>query len=149
MIALRLPFIDDLSLLATTDYLEAEGEPWLGKLGVAFAIANRHERWQQSVSDIVFARFQFSAWNTESPRRLTIDTLDPVIYQDCYKAACAALFRLVPDPTFGADHYLQVETVLAQTGRLPSWAAAPSDPKRPDPTKVTAVIGAHTFLRLK
>lgn len=145
---IRVPLIDDLSWCALTVYMEAEGEPDEGKLGVAWGIANRADRLKQSVPDVVLRAWQFSAWNTDSPRRLALDTLNPDVYHACYRAACGALLRLLPDPTHGADHYLQVETVLAQTGRLPTWAAHPHDPTRVDPSRVVAVIGRHTFLRL-
>lgn len=144
----RVPVLDDLSLTATLVYLEAEGESWQGKLGVAWVVQTRRVRWRQSVPDVIFAPKQFSALNDDSPRRLLLDTLDPAVYADCYKAACGALFELAPDPTGGADHYLRVDAVLAAVGRLPRWAADPADPRRPDPAKVTAVIGRHTYLRL-
>ena len=146
---LRLPCVDDLSWCALTVYLEAEGESWAGKLGIAWAIANRVTRWQKSVSDVVLARFAFSSWNTDSVRRLTLDALDPAIYRDCFKAACAALFALVPDPTNGADHFLNVLATKAMSGgRVPKWAADPADSTRVNVALVTVVIDSHTFLRL-
>jgi spore germination cell wall hydrolase CwlJ-like protein len=55
------------------------------------------------------------------------------------KAAAAALFDLLPDPTNGATHYLNPETVLRVAGKMPSWY---------DPAKITTRIGRHEFLRL-
>jgi hypothetical protein len=141
--------VDDLSWCALTVYLEAEGEAPEGKLAVAWVIANRSARWRESVQDVVFKAWQFSAWNTDSPRRLTLDRLDPDVYHECYRAACGALLRMLPDPTHGADHYLNVETVLRDAGRLPPWAAHPHDPTQVDPSKVTATIGRHTFLQVR
>lgn len=132
----RVPQLDDLLLLAATVKQEAEGEPWEGQLGVAWVIMNRAVRRGRSIADVVFDPHDFSAWNTDSPTRLRLDDIEPEVWAGCYKAACAAYFALVPDPTRGADHYLNPEAVV----RLPSWY---------DPAKVTARIGRHKFLRLE
>ena len=54
------------------------------------------------------------------------------VWRGCYRAAAAAFFALVPDPTVGADHY-------HTTGVSPAWSRG----KVP-----TAVIGNHRFFRL-
>ncbi len=139
---LRLPPpIDDLQALASTIAQEAGGEPFEGKLGVGYVIVTRATRAGRSILDTVLAPAQFSAWNTDAPTRLRLDTTPPEVWAESYKAACAAAFGLLPDPTHGATHYLNEAATRA--GRphrdLPSWF---------DEAKVTVRLGRHTFLRL-
>ncbi len=132
-----MDFRDDLYFLALTIAQEAGGEPFEGKLGVGFVIVNRGG----SIIDTVFRSYQFSCWNSDSPTRLSIDAFSDVTLKESLKAACAAYFKLVDDPTQGATHYLNEEiTRKLRGGSLPSWF---------DESKVTVRIGRHTFLRLK
>lgn len=131
MSGIALEFRDRLHLMALTIAMEAGGEPYLGKLAVACVIQHR----PGSVTDVIFAPLQFSAWNTKSPTRMNLDTLDIDTYRECYKAACAAFFDLSDDPTNGATHYLNPDGVSA----LPDWY---------DESKVTARINHHVFLKL-
>jgi len=130
-----------------TVYLEAEGEPAAGKLAVAWVIRNRSATRGGSMTRTVLEPYQFSSWNTASPRRRALAKVDPAGLEACV-AACILADGLSVDPTKGATHYLNVETVLRDSGKLPAWAADPNDPTQPDPFKVTAQIGRHTFLRL-
>lgn len=132
---------DQLLFLVSTVAMEAEGEPFEGKLGVAFAIITRaKKRHAGSISDTVLKRWQFSAWNTDSPTRMRLDEIQPGIWADCWKAASAAYFSLVPDPTNGADHYLNEPLTrrIRRDGSLPAWV---------DNMTKTVVIGKHTFYR--
>ena len=130
-----MDFRDDLYFLALTVSMEAGGESYEGKLGVAYAIVNRG----QPIIDTVLRSYQFSAWNTDSPTRMQINETPLWAMRDCYKAACAAYFRLTKDPTAGATHYLNEEiTRKMRGGALPRWY---------DEAKVTARIGRHTFLK--
>ena len=52
--ALTVPVMDDLMLLAATVKQEAESEPWEGKLGVAYVIVNRAFKRGQSIPDVIF-----------------------------------------------------------------------------------------------
>lgn len=138
-----VPYVDEPLWIALTVWQEAAGEPWEGKLAVAWSIVNRMRdgRWPSSASDVVFQPLQFSAWNADSPTRMRLDEIRPdnPVWADCYKAACAAYFGLSGDPTRGANHYLNAQVVLSASGRLPSWYSE---------DKVTASIGRHRFLRL-
>lgn len=152
-VPVRLPRPDDLELIALTVKQEAEGEPFLGKVGVAHAIVNRAE-WGAgtSVPDVVFRASQFSAWGTGSPTRLRLDDIPEALWRECYAAACHAVFRrelLLLDPTRGARQYLNVEATKKgrKDGTLPPWAADPHDPTKLDASLVLAVIGHHTFLK--
>jgi spore germination cell wall hydrolase CwlJ-like protein len=118
--------------------MEAEGEPWEGKLGVAYVIVNRSRIRGRSISDVVLDPYDFSAWNTDAVTRLRLDDIDLDLWDECYKAACAAIFGLVPDPTNGADHYLNEPVVLRRAGRLPSWLKH---------MERTTAIGQHTFYK--
>jgi spore germination cell wall hydrolase CwlJ-like protein len=135
-----MEFRDELYFLAVTIALEAGGEPYEGKLGVAFVIKGRAERVKVSITDTIFKGWQFSAWNTEDPARMNIDSIPSEIFKECYKAAVAAFFHLSEDPSKGASHYLNEEvTRKARGGSLPGWF---------DESKVTIRIAHHTFLKL-
>jgi len=131
-----MDFRDEIYFLVFTVVQEAGGEPFEGKLGIAYVVMNRGG----SIIDTVLRGYQFSCWNTESPTRLNIDTIPNEVLMESCKAASAAFFKLVPDPTKGATHYLNEEiTKRIRGGTLPGWF---------DEKKVTARIGRHTFLKL-
>jgi len=132
-----MDFRDDLYFLVLTVSMEAGGEPYEGKLAVAYTVMNRGK----SVIDTVLRSYQFSAWNTDSSTRLGIDDTPIAVLRECYKASCAAYFKLSEDPSLGATHYLNEEvTRKARGGTLPTWF---------DESKVTARIERHTFLKLR
>jgi spore germination cell wall hydrolase CwlJ-like protein len=132
-----MDFRDELYFLMVTVAMEASGEPLEGKIAVAFVICGRGD----STIDSCMRAYQFSSWNTESPTRMNLDVLNEKSMKECYKAACAAYFGLVDDPSKGATHYLNEEMIRkSRGGKLPGWF---------DEKKVTARIGNHTFLRLK
>ena len=139
---------DDLTWLALTVYLEAEGESYEGKLAVAHCIVNRSRLRKKSIADTVFSAWQFSAWNTDSPRRLALDSIHKIAWDDCVKVSLAAMHGAEADPTGGATHYLNTVATRAarKYGDLPEWARDPKSPTEVDPTKLTKVIGKHTFL---
>jgi spore germination cell wall hydrolase CwlJ-like protein len=140
-----------LTLLAATVFLEAEGEPPEGQLGVAWVVRNRVDRWRQDWHDVILAPWQFSCWNpSERPRALArLGQATPQVSESCWRAAAGAIWRLLPTPVEDATHYLNV--TLTRAGRprrdLPKWAADPSDPTRVNSAKVVCVLGRHTFLR--
>jgi spore germination cell wall hydrolase CwlJ-like protein len=135
-----MDFKDALLFLTYTIGQEAGWESFKGKLAVGFVIVHRGESGKVSITDTIFKSFQFSCWNTESPTRMNIDTMPQDIFMECYKAACAAFFNLMEDPSLGATNYLnEEETRKKRGGSLPGWF---------DETKVTARIGRHTFLKL-
>lgn len=132
----------DLMTLTATILGEAEGESLLGKRAVAYVIMNRaaDARWPDTPGDVCLQRLQFSCWNAGSPRvpkmlnpRRT--GVDRKVWDDCFRAAVEALFKLEPDPTGSANHYLAPGSLKI----LPMWA---------QPERVVARIGAHHFYRL-
>ena len=126
-------------ILAINVWMESRGEPYKGKLGVAFATMNRlgDPRWPKSIEDIILQAGQFSWTNTTDPNRMKMDDLDwkDPNFIESHKAAVAAFYKLVPDPTNGANHYLNPNAV----SKLPDWYFK---------GKVTATVGAHEFLKL-
>jgi len=135
-----MDFRDELYFLFLTVEQEAGWEPYEGQLAVAYVIMNRANFSKASVIDTVMRQMQFSCWNAESPTRMNIDTMPFEVMRSSYKAAAAAYFRLVDDPTNGASHYLNEEMARKlRGGDLPAWF---------DEKKITARIGRHTFLKL-
>ena len=130
-----------MDLYAATIYLEAEGESQLGKQGVAWVIRNRMDQRRQSLGDVILARWQFSCWNDDAAgyRKARLTAPNVSLWEGCWEVAVRTYYRDTTDPTMGANHYLNVDVVRQQTGRLPAWY---------DPSKVTAVLGRHTFLNL-
>lgn len=137
-----LPLLDDLTLMAGTILMEAGGESFDGKVAVAWVIMNRDARAKHpGIDEIVWAPYQFSAWNTDAQARSHLQATmlsNPALWDECMKAAAAAIWRFIPDPTHGATMYLNPTlTKQIRGGTLPDWY---------DASKVTAVIGAHEFL---
>lgn len=130
-----LPLVTQEQWLAMTVYMEAEGEPFDGKLAVAQVIRNRAKARNLSLADVVLQPMQFSCWNTDAPTRRKLDNPHPAFWDEC----CRAALYVGPDATQGATHYLNERVVLRESGHLPSWF---------DPAKVTYRIGNHTFLRI-
>lgn len=135
-----------LMVVAATILGEAAGEPTLGKRAVAYVIANRckDERWPDTGAEVCLQRRQFSCWNVGSvtlpcmyrPQKHATEE----VWNACVWAALDAEWRLEPDPTHGANHYLnEDETRRIRDGSLPSWFREGA---------VTVRIGRHTFLRL-
>lgn len=141
---------DDLSLLAGIIYLEAEGEPAEGKVGVGWVARNRADRWRKHLRAVLLQPAQFSCLNPEYRARAEARLASAAgeALEQSWRAAAGALWKLLPDPTDGATHYLNVEATKAgrKDGTLPAWAADPADPTRVNAAKVTAVLGRHTFL---
>src|SRR5215471_9766039 len=127
--------LDQITVTALTVAMEAAGESYEGKLGVAYVISNRARNDNKSLSDICLQPYQFSCWNTDSPTRTNLDQIEEETMAECLKAVLDAWYELVDDPTNGADHYLN----LAVCDPPPSWY---------DPDAVTATIGNHTFLQV-
>lgn len=132
-----IPKISDEQWMCATVYMEARGEPYEGKLGVAFVILNRSRAKKQSISDVCLSPWQFSAWNTNERTRLILDTIVENDWQECARAVKEALSGTASDPTHGANSYLNKDVVIRVAGKLPSWYSQ---------DKVTVTIGLHTFL---
>ena len=130
----------ELFLLASTVALEAEGESYRGKLGVAYVIMNRVSEWNKSISDVVFDPYDFSVWNTRGGRQLDLDVIGDTPWFDSEKAASSAYYKIEHDPTHGATHYLNVSLTkrIRRDGALPSWVTSLTQ---------TVKIGRHTFFK--
>jgi len=135
----------DLEVVAATIALEAAAESYVAKLAVGYVIRNRTNpgtSWKR----VCLKPWQFSCWNDDykeqAGERLKLRTATRA---DSWKAASSAMNALEPDPTHGATHYLNIPlTKRTRGGTLPAWAE-----NAVNENKVTAEIGAHTFLRLK
>jgi len=132
-----------LELLAATILLEAESEPDEGRVAVGWVVRNRMDARKVGVHEICLAPSQFSCWNADyaGMRKARLTAPDPAIWERCWRAAAGAYWRLIPDVTDSADHYLN-EALTRQgraNGDLPAWF---------DPARVTVRLGRHTFLRL-
>lgn len=135
----------DEDWLRLTVKMEAEGEPYEGMVAVAFCIMNRVRKHARSVADTVLRQYQFSAWNTDSPTRLRLDSIKPTS-ENWFKicAACSEAFYAPVtgrcDPLDGRTLYMNEKVVReAREGSLPEWwsIAGGADPG--------VIIGAHTF----
>lgn len=125
--------------LAIGVYMEARGEPYAGKLAVAYTKMNRitDPRWPNTIEDVIFQPHQFSWTEPGDPNRMKLDEIswDDPVFDECYKSAVSAYYTLQDDPSKGANHYLNRHILKI----LPSWY---------DSTKITAIIGNHEFLKL-
>lgn len=152
---------DALTLLASTVFLEGESEPCEGQLGIAYVVRRRALDWKQGWHGAILGGdhiayednkpFEpFSCWGDDYRARAyaRLSSISDAAANECWRAAAGAFWALLPDPTHGAAFYLNVSATLKlRNGSLPSWAADPTDPTRPDPAKVTTVIGRHHFLK--
>ena len=115
-------------LLAMMVGLEAEGEPFQGKVGVAYVAVNRSEQWGQPLTQVLMSPNQFGGWR----RVERLERLAPHIWLDCQRAALVVMDRTTPDPTFGAVHFLSDQDLK----RPPIWV---------NPLHKLVKIGRHTF----
>lgn len=143
---------DDLTLAASTIFLEAEGEPDEGKVAIAWVIRTRM-RAGGTVHTIILgsdgrayadgrAYEPWSCWNDDYVpiARARLAAAPEARREACWRAAAGGLWGLIPDPTSGANFYLNPElTKKIRKGTMPSWYA---------PEKVVVRIGRHEFLRL-
>lgn len=115
-------------LLAMMVCLEAEGEPALGKLGVAYVAVNRSVQWGQPLTQVLMAPHQFGGWRQAA----RLERLDPQVWTACKQAAQVAMARSLPDPSHGAVHFLSDQDLLTP----PAWVGT---------VRRTVKIGGHTF----
>lgn len=152
---------DVFSLWAGTVFLEAEGEPPEGKLGVSWVTRHRVDRWGLTPHQVILGPEgrayddgrtyePYSCWNDDyrDRARARLSAASGPAVGDCWRAAAGALWCLVTDPVPGAMFYLNVEVTrrLRKAHDLPAWAADPADPTRMDPAKLVGVMGRHHFL---
>lgn len=140
----------DILYMAATIWGEARGEPYLGKVAVAWVIMNRANKpgaWSRQSDQAVPADtpaavciepLQFSCWNAADPnskmvKALTagdaLQNLGNEVYRSCLRAAIDVIDLVEADPTNGSTNY-------HATGILPAWAVRKSP---------AAEIGRHLF----
>ena len=126
----------DLEIATATVYMEASGEPNLGKLGVAMVLVNRLRSGKYAtLAAVCLAPEQFSCWNTSDPNRSRLAHLPDT---DELLLVCEATVKhaltLAPenDPTQGATNYFAI------TIPTPFWARALTK---------TVQIGKHIFMK--
>ena len=139
--ALQKVTAEDMRILALTIDGEAEGEPFAGKVGVAFTVINRchARRWwgepDHTISTVCLFPSQFTCWSEQdgNPKRLrglSLEKDSP--YRQCLAAAAVAVHAMpeMPDPVAGATHY------HAKYIETPWWVKN---------NKPVAEIGQHLF----
>ena len=136
--------LTEQQLLAATLAAEAGGEGTRGMQAVGNVIMNRTKanyRGDGTVSEVITAPSQFSAWNNASPASYVAKNENSSTYQQAYVIAGQLLSGQSGDITGGATSYLNVPlTAKINNGRLPSWYTQNTN-------KVTTKIGNHTFLK--
>ena len=130
---------NDLRTVAETIWGEARGEPFEGKLAVAWVIVNRAKKRNLKPYQVCLQPYQFSCWNDKDPNYPLLVNRDKDIsdkvWRECTRAAIQVLggFDMVgctvTDRTKGATHY-HTQAVM------PYWAKG----KEP-----CYVVGNHIF----
>ena len=126
----------DLDWIAMTVWGEARGESFQGKLAVAYVICNRMTKAQTSACAVVLKPWQFSFWNTDDPSRHRMQpSFTNADWRDSYKAAAAAYFATLPDPTKGSTSYLNPKVCTADQKKRAGYTRE----------RVVTSIGNHDF----
>lgn len=128
--------IDDISLVANLLFSETKDPN--DAVGIIWVIKNRMsnpKRFGRTLSDVIFQSNQFSGvgskeWNKAVKGKFTPDELS--IYNQMTGIAKKVLSNEIPDPTGGADHYVNLDI------SNPSWTS-----KMNKKTK----IGQHTYFK--
>lgn len=131
---------NELFVMTCTIALEAEGESYRGKLGVAYVIVSEAKRRNTSIAVEVFRPYRFSVWNTKGGRQRDLDKISSSVWFDSERAAASAYYGIEKDPTFGATHYLNVALTkkIRRNHDLPFWIKS---------MRRTTKIGLHTFYK--
>ena len=127
--------LTDQQLLAATMVAEAGGEGSNGMIAVGNVVKNRITTGRgpgSTVSSVIMAPSQFSAWNNQDPNAYVSTVQNTPTYQTAYNLAGQVLSGQVGDNTNGATSYYNPK--LAS----PAWGNSGT---------VTATLGNHTFLK--
>lgn len=143
---------------------EARNQGLLGMEAVDWVVYNRSHRrgWPDTMRGVILQRLQFSWTRQVDPNFQwvlgAVGSEDRLVHRENWQdfvhwvrvwdvwrtdGAAARDYSGEPhlDPTHGADHYLNVPLVKKwRNGSLPRWA---------NEEKITAVIGDHTFYKLR
>ena len=129
---------NDLFTMAKTLYGECRGEPFEGKIAVAWVIRNRYfaGKWFSgaNIAETCLKPAQFSCWLPSDPNRAKLEvlTLDDPWYLECVYVAAGVLCGKLPSNVGTSTHYY----APASVARKPAWA----DGKEPNYR-----IDAHLF----
>lgn len=134
-----LPLVSSIDLATATVLGEAEGEGAEGQLAVATVIQNRiKQRFfsDGTVAGTVLYPYQFSVWNTQSQRRITVcnRSYDEAIVVQCKEAWQGSV--LSPHPLVASTAAVMYHRY--DMNPFPAWALSK------DFVKV-AKIGSHLF----
>jgi len=124
----------DIDVLARTIWGEARGEPYEGKIAVAWTAKNRaliaqsyekahgkaHQHYGDgSLASACQAKWQYSCWNSGDPNLIAMESVTPetsASFRDCLAIAKMVADGVVADPVKGSTHYYAV------TIDPPAWA---------------------------
>jgi len=134
----ELPLVIPDFFAIMTIIQEAESEPLVGQIAVGEVIRKRMRDKIMSDGTLVgtcLAPYQFSGWNTKDPNRIRVAkmTLDNPSVLSAIKAWKLSQFT---SNVHGATHYLNPETVIKISGKLPDWASTKN---------LVTVINRHNF----
>ncbi len=136
--------VDPRDLAIRTILGEAANQGDVGQAAVAHVLKNRLNSgaYGEKLEDVILAPKQFSVWNNGDRAGDYARSIDPSSeqYQKAGSIFDAVQRGEMEDPTKGATHYANVNTVSQQRGgNLQPWLANMLN--QPD----TIQIGAHTF----
>jgi len=136
--------VDEFYVLARNLLFEARSETDLGMTAVGWVVLNRvkDRRWPDTIKGVILQQNQFSWTRSDDPQYkwgFTPWLRFPLEWRRAKKITELLLKGGTPDPSRGANHYLNVQACLNSRWGVPRWYA---------PAKVTRIIGRHTFLKL-
>ena len=105
-----LPHFGRIGLLALMVWREVRHESYRVKLAVAYVAVTRAENpgkdwWGDDVLSVIAAPKQFSSMTHPKDPQLTWFPREGAKWNECLRAAAAALFKLEPNPMPGATYY--------------------------------------------
>ena len=112
----------EFGLLALCTWREARGEPYRGKLAVAWSIRNRvfHPSWWgKTYPEVILKPFQYSSFNHNDPNAVQMPLHDDTSFSECLAVCEDAYSGIGSDPTNDATHY---HTASLTGDSLPEWA---------------------------
>lgn len=114
--------MDEWNILSLCLWREARGEPYRGKVAVAWSIINRTEHpnwWGNSVHTVILKPFQYSSFNKNDPNVILFPMPNDLSWIECKGIASEVICKIVADPTSGSTHYHASSLV---GDKLPEWA---------------------------
>jgi len=127
----------DRDMLVRTVIGEADSEPDVGKAAVANVVLNRLNAggYGKTIPDVLLAPKQFEPWS--NPDKMMRYSADSPSYKKAASIVDNVLAGSVDDPTGGATHFANVDTVKARgNNSAMKWINGMSN---------VSQIGSHTF----